>query len=333
MVSDCEGVTAIALDPDNTHQAVVSCETSSLHHVNTETLHATDDAVSVHSYITSLSWQPPVSKSHSTENLILVGGYSDGNFVMFKRITTGKYKKIVAHEGAVTGVKWSPDGTSLLTSGEDGEVKVWSQTGHLRSTLARFEAAINSMSWNHDSSTVVAAHNASLSIHDVQNNWKSFKWNVTGSKEKSAVILAVDWNSQSNLIVCGGEDCKYHVFDSRGVLLVTSHPLPYPITSIAWLPNGEAFVIGSFGTISICDKGGEDFKCIGVGSNSSVIDLKCSKDSAQVFGSCSNGLLLVGHVLAKAIEWNGIVVEQVDPNQLRVDIMNDKTIESVQVHW
>lgn len=333
MLSDCEGITAIALDPDNTHQAVVSCETSFLHPVNTETLQATCDTVPVHSYITSLSWQPPVSNSHSTEDLILVGGCSDGHFIMFKRITTGKYKKIVAHEGAVTCVKWSPDGTSLLTSGEDGEVKVWSQTGHLRSIMTRLESAVNSMSWNHDSSTVVAAHNASLSIHHVQNNGKSFKWNVTGSKEKSAVILAVDWNSQSNLIVCGGEDCKYHVFDSRGALLMTSHPLSHPITSIAWLPDGEAFVIGSFGTIGICDKGGEDLKCIDVGSKSSVIDIKCSKDSAQVFGSCSNGLLLVGHVLAKVLEWNGIVVEQVDPNQLRIDIMNDKTNEFVQVNW
>lgn len=37
--------------------------------------------------------------------------------------------------GAVTALKWSYDGTSLLTAGEDGVLKVWSRNGMLRSTL------------------------------------------------------------------------------------------------------------------------------------------------------------------------------------------------------
>jgi intraflagellar transport protein 80 len=44
-------------------------------------------------------------------------------------------KKINAHEGAVLLVKWSHDGSALLTTGEDGDVKTWSKNGNLRSCL------------------------------------------------------------------------------------------------------------------------------------------------------------------------------------------------------
>jgi len=39
------------------------------------------------------------------------------------------------HKGAITCVKWSYEGGSLATSGEDGQIKTWSKNGNLRSTL------------------------------------------------------------------------------------------------------------------------------------------------------------------------------------------------------
>jgi intraflagellar transport protein 80 len=49
----------------------------------------------------------------------------------------GRVEKVVekAHTGAVTAAKWSYEGTSLITAGEDGNLKVWSRAGMLRSTL------------------------------------------------------------------------------------------------------------------------------------------------------------------------------------------------------
>jgi len=58
-----------------------------------------------------------------------------GSFRLINK--TGRVEKTVekAHAGAVTALRWSYDGTSLLTSGEDGVLKVWSRNGMLRSTL------------------------------------------------------------------------------------------------------------------------------------------------------------------------------------------------------
>ena len=333
----CEGSNAIALNPSNNRDVVVSSDDDSLMLVNMQTFHAINDPVSVHCHVTSLSWQPSISQKYSNEELLLGAGCSDGSIVFFKPTTMGKNysvlgkKKIVAHEGAVTTVKWSPDGSSLLSSGEDGEVKVWSQTGHLRLILARFDYAVNSVAWNCESSSVVSAHDSILSIHQVQNKGDCIEWNVAGDEGKNGVVLAVDWNNYSDLIVCGGEDCKYRIFSSRGVSLFISRSFHNPITSIAWLPDGEAFVVGSFDAICLCAKKGESLMCFNVDTQSSIIDMSCTKDSSQIFASCSNGVVLVANVIGKVLEWNGVLVEHIDTNQLRLDLIKESTSEIIQI--
>jgi intraflagellar transport protein 80 len=44
-------------------------------------------------------------------------------------------KVVDAHKGAVIVVKWSNDGSALLSAGEDGQVKIWSRSIMLRSVL------------------------------------------------------------------------------------------------------------------------------------------------------------------------------------------------------
>ena len=56
----------------------------------------------------------------------------DGTFRFISR-SGREEKKFTAHEGAVIVVKWSHDGTALFTAGEDGDLKVWSRSGNLRS--------------------------------------------------------------------------------------------------------------------------------------------------------------------------------------------------------
>ena len=46
------------------------------------------------------------------------------------------------------------------------------------------------------------------------------------------------------------------VWDSYGRLLYSSSPQDYPVTSLAWAPDGEVFAVGSFNTLHLCDKTG-----------------------------------------------------------------------------
>lgn len=61
----------------------------------------------------------------------------------------------------------------------------------------------------------------------------------------------------NDLIVSGGEDCRYRVWDSQGRQLFSSTLHDSPISSIAWSPNGDLFAVGAYNTLRLCD-------CLGV---------------------------------------------------------------------
>jgi intraflagellar transport protein 80 len=307
-------------------------------HFNTETFKSFNEPITIHSSITCLAWQPLQSRQrHATKNSLLAIGCADGTLVIFTpssdshNFSKPEPKKIKAHEGAITKVQWSSDGSSLLSSGEDGEIKVWSQAGHLRSILSRLSSTVHCIAWNYECTAVVSTHNCILSIHNVQNK-DVIEWKVGGGDElKPVAILTVDWSNKSNLIACGGEDCKYYIFDERGLLLFTSLAFNNPITNISWLPNGGALFLGSYDELRICSQHGKALRIIDTKSYSSIVDIQCSEDSAQVVTLHDNGLMIAADLIGKVFEWNGVMIEQLDGNQLRLDIMNKQSCEILQI--
>lgn len=97
-------------------------------------------------------------------------------------------------------------GTALLTSGEDGQVKIWSKAGMLRSTLASTENPVHAAAWGPESSAVVFCSGRDLNIMPLQSGAKKLAW-----QGHDGIILKVDWSSVTDLIVSGGEDCRYKV--------------------------------------------------------------------------------------------------------------------------
>lgn len=75
-------------------------------------------------------------------------------------------------------------------------------------------------------------------------------------KAHEGIILKCDWNPVNNLIISGGEDCKYKLWDAYGHQLFASNAHEYPITCLAWAPDGELFAAASFNTLRLCDKAG-----------------------------------------------------------------------------
>lgn len=71
-------------------------------------------------HITSISWFP---SSGSTPLDLFACTCSDGTLRFYKRGGIME-KKVKAHQGAAVIVEWNLDGTSAVTAGEDGEVKV-----------------------------------------------------------------------------------------------------------------------------------------------------------------------------------------------------------------
>lgn len=78
---------------------------------------------------------------------------SDGSYRLLTR-QGREEKKVDAHSGAVTRIRWNQDGTALLSAGEEGDVKVWSRNGNLRSTLAQTGKPVYALAWGPDNDQV-----------------------------------------------------------------------------------------------------------------------------------------------------------------------------------
>ncbi|XP_044885548.1 intraflagellar transport protein 80 homolog isoform X2 [Mauremys mutica] len=155
-------------------------------------------------YPIDLHWFPKNiggKKQSQAESFVLTS--SDGKFHLISKI--GRVEKSVeAHCGAVLAGRWNYEGTALVTVGEDGQIKIWSKSGMLRSTLAQQGTPVYSVAWGPDSEKVLYTSGKQLIIKPLQPNAKVLQW-----KAHDGVILKLDWNSVNDLILSAGEDCKY----------------------------------------------------------------------------------------------------------------------------
>uniref|UniRef100_A0AC11D3V6 Intraflagellar transport 80 n=1 Tax=Ovis aries TaxID=9940 RepID=A0AC11D3V6_SHEEP len=155
-------------------------------------------------YPIDLHWFPKslgIKKQTQAEIFVLTS--SDGKFHLISKL--GRVEKSVdAHSGAVLAGRWNYEGTALVTVGEDGQIKIWSKTGMLRSTLAHQGTPVYSVAWGPDSEKVLYTAGKQLIIKPLQPNAKILQW-----KAHDGIILKVDWNSVNDLILSAGEDCKY----------------------------------------------------------------------------------------------------------------------------
>lgn len=242
---------------------------------------------------------------------------TDGKFHLISR--SGRVEKSIdAHKGAVLSGRWSWDGSALVTAGEDGQVKIWSRSGMLRSTLTQNSNTVYGVAWGPDSDQVLFTNGRQLVIKSLQANAKPTMW-----KAHEGVILNVDWNPVNNLILSGGEDCRYKVWDTYGRIMYSSAAHDYPITSLAWTPNGELFAVGSFNTLRLCDQAGWSYS-LEKPNSGSLFKLAWSSDGTQVAGACGNGQVLIANVIEKRLEWKNYEAVVVSSKQIHVrNVMNE----------
>lgn len=114
------------------------------------------------------------SSSNSKTNDSLQISSSDGRFIILNR--NARAERIVnAHLGPINAARWSLDGTSLLTAGEDGIIKVWSKLGMLRSTIIQNESPIRVACWSSNSMSIAYCTGPFIAIKPLAANSKVIK--------------------------------------------------------------------------------------------------------------------------------------------------------------
>ncbi|XP_064456639.1 intraflagellar transport protein 80 homolog isoform X1 [Ornithodoros turicata] len=235
-------------------------------------------------------------QSYSLQVKTRIHLFGIGKFHLVSR--TGRVEKSVeAHRGAVLSGEWSPDATALLTAGEDGHIKIWSRNGMLRSTLATNSQPVYCAVWGPNSKEVLYALGHHLVTKPLQPNSKPVQW-----KAHEALVLCIAWNINSNLILSGAEDCKYKLWDTFGHALYSSSPNDYPVTSVAWTPDGDLFAVGSYNSLRLCDKTGWSYS-LDKPDTQSIYSLEWSSDGTQVVGACGNGHVIFAHIVDRKLEW------------------------------
>eukprot|EP00794_Sanderia_malayensis_P011126 gene11126-12297_t len=269
-------------------------------------------------YATDLHWYPrSIGGRNQGQAEIFALSATDGKFHLVSK--SGRIEKSVeAHRGAVLAAKWSYDGNALVTAGEDGQVKIWSRSGMLRSTLVQLANPVYSVAWSPNSDSILHTNGKQLIIKPLQPQAKSQQW-----KAHDGIILKVDWNSINNIIISAGEDCKYKVWDTYGRSLYISQVHDYPITTISWAPDGELFAVGSYNTLRLCDKAGWSY-ALEKPDTGSIFGIAWSTDGTQLAGACGNGQVVFAHVVQKRIEWSNFEATVTEQKHIKVrDVVLD----------
>ena len=132
------------------------------------------------------------------------------------------------------------------------------------------------VTWSPESDQILFSTGKHLVIRPLQPSSKQTMW-----KAHDAPVLKADWNAVNNLIVSGGEDCKYRVWDAYGRQLYASSPAEYSISSVSWAPNGRYFAVGSFNMLRLCDKTGWSHSREAPGGGS-LMALSWTADATQI---------------------------------------------------
>ena len=255
---------------------------------------------------TSIEWGP---SSQISDNIAL--GTSDGTLKLLSK--TGKIEKIVegAHTTAIICIKWNSDGQAIATSGEDGIVKIWSRLGVLRSKLVENANPVYSIAWSPDENYMLYTSDKNLAIKPIfKGGNKTLSW-----KAHDEIVLCVDWNFSNKLIISGGEDKKYKVWDQYGRNLFVSLPYNYVTTSVAWAPSGEYFAVGSFDMMRLCNKTGWTYSFNKIDSGS-LFKLSWSGDGTTVAGAGGNGCVVFGSIIDRVVSWKNTEVRLDENNKL-----------------
>lgn len=66
--------------------------------------------------------------------------------------------------------------------------------------------------------------------------------------------MVIDWSISHELIVSGGEEGIYCIWDIYGRIQYQSMSYEVPITAVNWSGDGRYFIVGLYNMILLCDK-------------------------------------------------------------------------------
>ncbi|CAB4266265.1 unnamed protein product [Prunus armeniaca] len=135
----------------------------------------------------------------------------------------------------VTTLDWNGDGTLLATGSYDGQARIWSRDGELRTTLIKHKGPIFSLKWNKKGDYLLSGSvDKTAIVWDIKSGeWKQqFEFH-------SAPTLDVDWRNNVSFATCSTDTlihvCK--VGENQPIKTFSGHQ--GEVNAIKWDPTGS----------------------------------------------------------------------------------------------
>lgn len=256
---------------------------------------------------------------------------ANGTFCFLNAASGRVERSVEAHDGSITGLVYSADGSSIVSSGEDGCVKVWSQTGIPRTTLVSAGKCVYALCWGSETTElggdcVLYCVGGDVIIKPLNPTVrKQLKW-----KAHKGVVLAVDWSLMNGFIVTCGEDGMYKVWDAYGRSIYVSAPGGHPCTAVKFSADGEMFAVGSFMNVRVCDKTGWSHTYERLPEGGSALSLQWTADGTQVVIGCGSGAVCTAQLVDRKLYWGQYCVTLVEGSKLLVQNVLTDNVEELE---
>ncbi|KAK4274645.1 hypothetical protein QN277_017839 [Acacia crassicarpa] len=135
----------------------------------------------------------------------------------------------------VTTLDWNGDGTLLATGSYDGQARIWSRDGELKSTLNKHKGPIFSLKWNKKGDYLLSGSvDTTAIVWDIKTGeWKQqFEFH-------SAPTLDVDWRNNVSFATCSTDNMIYvcKIGENRPIKTFSGHQ--GEVNAIKWDPTGS----------------------------------------------------------------------------------------------
>lgn len=153
-------------------------------------------------------------------------------------------------QGSANAVAISPDGKTIISAGNTGQIYLWNQSGELRNTWQGNGTPITALNFSPDGELLIGSSRVPGQLPVVQ------FWDRSGNLiqpiSTNAPITAAALSADGSQLLTGYADGRVQLWDRQGNLIGNPVPVqPTPITALALSPEGQIAVGDDFGTVRL----------------------------------------------------------------------------------
>lgn len=198
--------------------------------------------------------------------------------------------RVLAHPGGVLGVSIAPDGTQLVTGGQDSDAVIWSAAGERLRTLpggGPRSAWVDHVAWAPKGGRLATASGKRLrawtedgaplvETADLASTVSALAWRedgtglaascyggvhlfpfVAGARTRHLAwkgsLISLAWSPDAKIVACGSQDCSVHFWRLGSGQDSQMRGYPFKIKTLAWDRESKLLATAGDATITVWD--------------------------------------------------------------------------------